>query len=197
MSTHNWKKYIYEMETARIWVFDILVPEFICKRKEQIYVQTKHWSGITLKKFFLDDPSTTSTVRERERVRENSRIMDYILVGSDFDQDTCKSGFGYQGAFVRVGSPRTDALFDKGNGCNSVNRNKVYARYHIAADTHTLLYAPTFRFDQEKKAEKDSAGIRFYETFKTAGAAFWRSMEDFVQRASFSFASEKQRRQGA
>ncbi len=155
VSTHNWKKYIYEMETARIWVFDILVPEFICKRKEQIYVQTKHWSGITLKKFFLDDPSTTSTERERERVRENSRIMDYILVGSDFDQDTCKSGFGYHGAFVRVGSPRTDALF------HADHRDKVYAKYQIDADTYTVLYAPTFRYDKEKKKKSAVQGLDF------------------------------------
>ncbi len=162
----NWKKYIYEMETAGIWVFDILVPAFIRKREGQIYIQTKHWPSITLKKFFLDDPSTTDTEHARQLVRQNGKIADYFFVGSDFDLQTCKSGFACEGAFVFVGSPRTDALFDKGNGCNSVNRNKVYARYHIAADTHTLLYAPTFRFDQEKKQKRTVQGLDFTKLLK-------------------------------
>lgn len=151
----NWKRYICEMETAYIWVFDILVPEWIRKRKGQIYLQTKHWSGITLKKFYLDDPSTTGTERERARVRENSRIMDYILVGSSFDQDTCKSGFGYHGDFVRVGSPRTDALF------RADNRDKVYAEYQIDPAAHTVLYAPTFRYDKKKRKKSAVQGLDF------------------------------------
>lgn len=151
----NWKKYIYEMETAGIWVFDIVVPDYICKRKGQIYIQTKHWSSITLKKFYLDDPSTTGAGQEKELVKYNGRIMDYILVGSDFDMNTCKSGFACDGVFVRVGSPRTDAVFD-GN-----NRDKVYARYHIAADTHTVLYAPTFRYNREEKKKRAVQGLDY------------------------------------
>lgn len=151
----NWKKYIYEMETAGIWVFDIVVPDYVCKRKEQIYIQTKHWSSITLKKFYLDDSSTTGTEREKELVRYNGRIMDYILVGSEFDIDTCKSGFACDGAFVRVGSPRTDAVFD-GN-----NRDKVYAKYRIAADTRTVLYAPTFRYNRVEKKKRVARGLDY------------------------------------
>lgn len=136
----NWKRYLYEMETARIWVFDILVPAYIRKREEQIYIQTKHWSSITLKKFFLDDPSTTDTERARELVRHNGEIADYFFVGSDFDLRTCKSGFACDGAFVFTGSPRTDALFG--------GHEPDYR------DTHTLLYAPTFRFDRVKKKKR-------------------------------------------
>lgn len=46
----NWKRFIYEMETAGIWVLDLPVPEYIIKRPEQLYIQTKHWSSVTLKK---------------------------------------------------------------------------------------------------------------------------------------------------
>ena len=74
----NWKRYLYEMETARIWVFDILVPEYVRKRQEQIYIQTKHWPSITLKKFYLDDPSTTGTEDARELVKRNGRSADYL-----------------------------------------------------------------------------------------------------------------------
>lgn len=153
--TGNWKKYIYEMETARIWVFDIILPEFVRKRKGQIYIQAKHWASITLKKFFLDDLSTTSTESEIKRVKYNGKIMDYIFVGSDFDRDTCQSGFAYRGAFIFVGSPRSDALF-----CTK-NRGKVYSKYRIAAKTHTVLYAPTFRYDKGKRKKSAVQGLDF------------------------------------
>lgn len=136
----NWKKYIHEIETAYIWIYDILVPSYIKKRPQQIYIQTKHWSSITLKKFFLDDLSTTSTKEEIEKVKYNGKIMDYILTGSSFDEETCRSGFDFQGECVRVGSPRSDALFRR------ENKDKIYEQYHIGKNVHSVLYAPTFRY---------------------------------------------------
>lgn len=149
----NWKRYLYEMETARIWVFDILVPEYVRKREEQIYIQTKHWPSITLKKFYLDDPSTTGTEDARELVKRNGKSADYFFVGSDFDLRTCKSGFACDGAFVFTGSPRTDVLFDRDS------RNKIYTKYHIAEEIHTLLYAPTFRYDQAQRKKTAVQGL--------------------------------------
>lgn len=46
----NWKKYIYEMETAGIWVFDILVPAFIRKREGQIYCLYKGVKTLALRR---------------------------------------------------------------------------------------------------------------------------------------------------
>lgn len=136
----NWRKYIYEMETAQIWIFDTLVPLHIKKRPQQIYIQTKHWAGITLKKFFLEDSSTVSSKEEIEYVKYNGKMMDYILTGSRFDEETCRRGFDFQGECIRVGSPRSDALFCK------ENKDKVYALYQIPSHIHCVLYAPTFRY---------------------------------------------------
>lgn len=141
----NWKKCIYEMETARIWIFDILIPEYVRKRKGQIYIQTKHWSSVTLKKFYLDDASTTSTESAREWVIYNGQIMDYIFTGSEFDEQSCRSGFAFRGECVRIGSARTAAVFCK------ENRDKVYAKYHIDKEVHSVLYAPTFRLNKDEK----------------------------------------------
>lgn len=136
----NWKKYICEMETAHIWVYDIIVPVYIRKRSGQIYIQVKHWSSITLKKFFLEDLSTTCTQEEIDKVRHNGEIMDYIMTGSRFDEESCRNGFGFYGEFIRVGSPRSDALF-----CQN-NRTKVFERYQIDSIANCVLYAPTFRY---------------------------------------------------
>lgn len=142
---NNWKKYIYEMETAHIWIYDIALPMYIKKRPGQIYIQTKHWSSITLKKFFLDDISTTGTIEEINRIKYNGEMMDYIFSGSKFDEETCKSGFAFKGEFVRVGSARTDALF------RPENRKKVYEKYNLGENIRCALYAPTFRFIKAEK----------------------------------------------
>jgi CDP-glycerol glycerophosphotransferase len=61
------------------------------------------------------------------------------MVGSDFDEDTCRSGFDFDGKFVRVGSPRSDVLFQEGV------RERVYDKLGIEQNKHTVLFAPTFR----------------------------------------------------
>ena len=135
----NWKRYLYEMETAKIWLFDVNVPEHVRKREKQIYIQVKHWASITLKKFYLDDKSSCVSDEIAERIRRDGARMDYLFSGSKLDEESCRSGLAFQGKAVMLGSARSDILFDK------TMRNKVRAKFHLAQDTHILLYAPTYR----------------------------------------------------
>lgn len=157
----NWKRYIFEMETAHIWLYDIIVPLYIEKRPGQVYIETKHWSSITLKKFYLDDSSTTSHTEAVELIKRNGKLMDYIFCGSEFDKSSCRSGFAFQGEFIRTGSPRTDTLFDVDN------REKVYKRYHINLQMHTVLYAPTFRIQKVGNEMKKGDFLDFYQLKET------------------------------
>lgn len=140
----NWKQYIYEMETGGIWLFDVNPLEFIRKREGQIYIQCKHWSSITLKTFTLDDASTCSSANIIERFKKDGEKMDYLLSGSEFDEKSCRSGLGFHGKAIRVGSARSDILFD------SSIKEKVFEHFHLKSDTHVLLYSPTYR-DKEFK----------------------------------------------
>ncbi len=148
VSKRNWKNYIYEMETAKIWLFDINIPDHIIKRKDQIYIQTKHWSSITLKTFGLDDASTCTSDEVKEQLKRHGKKIDYIFSGSDFDEKSCQSGFGFQGKTVRVGSARSDILFDE-----SI-KTKVYSKFNLKQNTHVLLYSPTYR-DKEFRANQN------------------------------------------
>lgn len=142
----NWKRFIYEIETSRVWIFNVLAPAYLIKRQGQIYIQTKHWASVTLKKFFMDS-ATTQDVAESVALRKyNSEIIDYIITGSDFDTQSCRRGFGFQKEVWQIGSPRSDALFCKDN-C----KEKIYGYYHIRPDVRTLIYAPTYRFDKSKE----------------------------------------------
>lgn len=146
----NWKRYIYEMETARIWLFDAYMYEYIRKREYQTYIQLKHWSSITLKTFCLDDASSCTSREAVERMKRDGERMDYLFSGSEFDEKSCRSGLGFQGKAIRVGSARSDILFDP------LVKEKVFADFHLNPDIHALLYAPTYR-DREYKTNQSMA----------------------------------------
>lgn len=166
----NWKAYYYEMETAKIWLFDVTIPEDVMKRKNQIYIQTKHWSGITLKKFYLEDRSSCTSPQIEARIRKDGMRMDYLLSGSEFDEESCRRGLAFRGRAVRVGSPRSDILFG-----HSV-RKKVLSVFCLEEDTHILLYAPTYRKDDHENGNRMRLSLdldKLLETLKKKWEGKW------------------------
>ncbi|MBD5449604.1 MAG: hypothetical protein HDR28_05520 [Lachnospiraceae bacterium] len=141
----NWKRYIYEVETAKMWIYNMIVPDYIIKRPGQIYIQTKHWASITLKKFYLDSATIQDVPEKVNNWKYNSKMIDYIITGSDFDTESCRKGFDFHKEVWQIGSPRSDALFRE-KEC----KEKVYGLYKIKEDKHLLLYAPTYRFDKSR-----------------------------------------------
>lgn len=141
----NWKRLIYEMETSRIWVLDLAAPEYVIKRDGQLYLQTKHWASITLKKFYLDADTFKCVPEKLELWKKDGQMIDHIITGSDFDTESCRRGFDFYGEVLQYGSPRSDALFNE-----QVNREKVYQYFHLGRDKKTAIYAPTYRFDRRK-----------------------------------------------
>lgn len=135
----NKRTYIKELETAHIWLFGDMIPEFAQKRAGQIYIQIKHWSSLTLKKFYMDLHNYLAVPSIKQYYAHNNEAMDYVFVGSKFDEDSCRSGFAFNGECVYVGSPRSDVLFRDGV------REMVMGKLHINDEFHILLYAPTFR----------------------------------------------------
>ena len=145
----KWKQYVYEMETAKIWIYGVPVRRiYPVKRKEQFYIQVKHWGSITLKKFYLDDLLAKNA--EENLLKLNGELIDYIISGSEFDEESCRSGFGFNGEFLRFGSSRSDVLFHQ-----EKYKEKIYNHYNINKDEHILIYAPTFRNHDAKKIFHD------------------------------------------
>lgn len=152
----NRKRYIYEMETARIWIYNMPVPQYMIKRRGQIYIQTKHWASVTLKKFYLDTKARAGTQDNAAYWRQDGRKMDYIITGSDFDTESSRRGFDFHKEVMQVGSPRSDAMFHE-----KEMKKKVYSYYGLDSGKHMLLYAPTYRYDKNSSAhEKPKQEIR-------------------------------------
>lgn len=161
----NWKQMIYELDTAKMWISDLPMFGFLQKRKGQVYIQTKHWASVTLKKFYLDAVTFQAEPQMLDLWRHDSQMIDYIITGSEFDTRSCRRGFAYQGEVLKIGSPRSDAMF---NACE--NKKKVYQYYEIEETAHLLLYAPTYRFDKIKgKSHHELRNIELnYEKIKCA-----------------------------
>lgn len=138
----HWKRNVYEMETAKIWLFDDLVPTYIRKRERQVYIQVKHWSSVTLKSFYLDDKSSCVSENVVEAIRYDGARMDYLFSGSEFDENSCRSGFGFKGKAIRVGSARSDILFDK------AVKAAVLDRLGLKENARVCLYVPTYRANE-------------------------------------------------
>lgn len=140
----NRAEYYRELETAHIWIIDTYLPMDVVKKQGQVYIQVKHWSSITLKSFNMDEDKFRLSEECVGRAMSNAENMDYILSGSSFDEATCRSGFLFRGTFERVGSSRSDILFD------SSARHKVLQKLGLPDSRHYLLYAPTFRNEKQK-----------------------------------------------
>lgn len=135
------ERVIYEMATAHIWFNDNSFPIYTRKRRKQIFIFTKHWSSITLKKFYLDtDIYFRFRPWEKSFIKNFAKSIDYIITGSEFDKRTCRSGLAYRKRFLEFGSPRTDILFD--SPCPGL---RVKEHFSVSQDKKLLLFAPTFR----------------------------------------------------
>lgn len=147
ISKRNSKAMVYEMCTSRIWVCNEVFPRGSRKRKGQYYIHTKHWSSVTLKRFYLDAPTIGKLSSNVRYWKHEGRMMDYIITGSRFDTESCMRGFRPKGECVELGSPRSDILFED----SSIYNRLVKEQYGIPGDAKLLLYAPTYRFQKDSK----------------------------------------------
>lgn len=141
----NRMRYVYEMETAGLWVTNVILPTYLIKREGQKYIETKHWASVTLKCFYLIE-SSAKEYKNAEAVKYNGSIMDYIITGSDFDSESCRRGFDFHKEVIQIGSPRSDAMFR-----HDELREKVYQHFELDRNRKMAVYAPTFRY---KKSEE-------------------------------------------
>lgn len=157
----NYRAFTYEFFTAKIILTDTFILEDINKRDGQCYIQMKHWGSVTLKTFGYDYAKRRNDVDLIKICDRNSKMLDYVLVGSKFDERTCRSGFGTSGDMIYVGSPRSDVLFKN-------DKLPVRTEYNISESVKLMLYAPTFRMYSNDWNEMDSVLDLDFEKIKKA-----------------------------
>lgn len=132
------EEYYYELGTSRVWIDNNRKAYSIRKRKGQLYIQT--WHGAAPIKKVEADAEDVLPEYYIESAKNDSKMADIFLSGSEFYTNLYKKSFWYNGTILKFGLPRHDVFWNK----KSV-RDKIYAYYKIDRSESIVLYAPTFR----------------------------------------------------
>lgn len=113
------------------------------KRKGQKYIMTWH-GGMGIKKIEGD---VIETLPESyiDIAKNDSKNADLFLSGSDFLTKQYRRAFWYNGEILQKGMPEYDVFFDDNK--TSSYREKIRRRFNVDDRTNVVLYAPTFRKD--------------------------------------------------
>ena len=139
------KEYFEIMAVSKVWVFNVLLPSGVNKRKEQIYVQTWHGDR-PIKKILKDaaddSPKYRKTTDSTDAERKN---CDYFISGSGWFSEVWRRCAEYEGEILEYGMPRNDCLVNEKTEENRLRVKRFKEKHHIPYESKILLYAPTFR----------------------------------------------------
>lgn len=140
-------KYYYYVATAKFWILNTRTPIYFIKRRQQIYIQT--WHGcLAFKKieFDVEDKLSKNYIRH---AKYDTSITDLMVSNSTFCDNMYRKAFKYNGKIIKAGTPRNDILVSCENNKYS---DKIKKIYNIPRKNKILLYAPTFRKNNNKNA---------------------------------------------
>lgn len=142
--TETYRKYY---ASARYWVNNVTVADYLKPRKNQIYIET--WHGTPLKKLGCDiavdsDPRQTLS-HMHKRYRAKGKKVTYFPSPSSYYEEKIASAFAIKentvNPFIQSGYPRNDELFHY-----TVEKiQKIKEKLHIPEGKKILLYTPTWR----------------------------------------------------
>ena len=135
--------YFYELCTSKVIITNFRTTELFKKRKNQYYIQTWH-SSLRLKQI-EKDAENTLPLHYIEMAKRDSEKLDLLMSGCKFSTDIFKRAFWYEGEIFEHGTPRNDLLFEKTDKIN----NKIKDKLKIDRNKKIVLYAPTFRKDND------------------------------------------------
>lgn len=162
-------KYFYHLATAKIWMNNSRFVLGTMKRKNQFYIQLWH-GDIAFKKIEADakDALPKDYIKG---AKNDSKMADLMISGSDFFTDLCRKSFWYNGQILECGCPRNDIFFNK-KSCDDFY-SKIRNYYILSKNTKILLYAPTFRKDYTTKYY-DIAYISALKTLQKKFGGNWK-----------------------
>jgi len=145
------KEYYKYLSMSKYWIVNAILPDFVTKKKNQVYVQC--WHGTPLKRLRCDIEVTGSVMNTISEIRKKNDIdakrFDYFLSSSSFASEKFISAFnlknlGKENIIVEKGYPRNDFLFKY----TLKNVKMIKEELGIPDDKKVIFYAPTFRDNQ-------------------------------------------------
>lgn len=142
-------KNYYYLNRAKIVVSNQRLPEYWTKRKGQIVIQT--WHGTPIKKLVhdldvFDMPSAESLEEYLKMFDKDVKRWDYLLSSCHYTTEKMRSAFHYKDTILEIGFPRNEKLYT----AKADEIAKIKRKLHIPKDKKVILYAPTYRDDQNE-----------------------------------------------
>lgn len=149
------KNQCWQLATAKLWLDDGLKPTWVKKRRNQFYICTHHGTGISLKKFGLEEKKEESVdAKVLCNLEQNEKNSNVWLASSKMIAESYRKAFNYHGEVAITGSPRIDILINQ----KSAVKKEVRRKLGLSDDARLILYAPTFFRENSQKH-----GSKFHE----------------------------------
>lgn len=113
------------------------------KSKQQYFINTWHGTG-PFKKVYASIASRQGDKEWMKTIKESYNRVDLFISNSKDNTEMFRESFFYDGEILESGNPRNDILFQKSDVAGKVRRN-----LNIDEHQKIVLYAPTFREDEE------------------------------------------------
>lgn len=134
--------YIYHLLTARIYITNDSVPQYIPFRKKQIVINTWHGGG-AYKKVGMELGKQCNWYNQLNLRRTSQSTTYFISSSKGFSNAAPKAYLISPSKILPFGMPRNDIFFN--NKEMNIANNKIRSLYKISDKDFVVLYAPTFR----------------------------------------------------
>ena len=143
-------KQMYHLARAKVCVVDgyNVAVSFLKHKKSLKVIQIWHSLG-AIKKFGYQTMLSDRDIKIA-RASHLHKNYNYIIASSEYEVSFLKKAFNYKNNFKVIGLPRIDYLLKNKNQ----NRKKIYKKYPEFKNKKVILYAPTFRDDNNYKFEE-------------------------------------------
>lgn len=141
--------YFYYMSKAKYWIINCKMPTYICKKSEQIYLQT--WHGTPLKRLAHDiiAPEDATFYRSGvsfEKMCESYDIdverYNYMISPNKFCTEVFQTSFQInRERLIETGYPRNDFI----TNATKEDVVELKKKFNLPLDKKVVLYAPTWR----------------------------------------------------
>lgn len=157
------KKYRKYLHTAKYWVFNFKIEDYIKPTKDQILIQC--WHGTPLKKMGCDLEKYDNALNTLEGIQKKYRIeaekMSYFISPSKYASERFSSAWNLkainkENILLEKGYPRNDFLFNYTEDDIAKMKRKIFGYYYLEYEKQIkkkkiILYAPTWRPDQYER----------------------------------------------
>lgn len=179
--------YFAKLLTTELLVANDIISQHRVKGPRTRYLQT--WHGTPLKRIGLDEgqPQYAGAAAHMRRMRRDVAKWDYLISPSPVCTQIFRQAFDYRGTVLETGSPHNDVL--RSSDADGL-RGRVRARLGISDGVTAVLYAPTWRDDQNLESggfgqEPGIDGARLQRLLPEGTVLLTRMHPNVVRRPSY------------